>query len=101
MEDVDPMFLPQRTYKLKPTWTTQMVVWIGFLAEVLEMVTALSLVFMLISFLTQFCESLLYFHKDGNGDGLRVQVITVIVLISSGWTWRSNLSYSTSLPQEV
>jgi len=51
MEDVDRMFLPQRTYKLKPTWTTEMIMWIGFLAEVLEMVTALSLVFMLISFL--------------------------------------------------
>jgi len=50
MEDVDHMFLPQRPYKLKPTWTTEMIVWIGFLAEVLEMVTALSLVFMLISF---------------------------------------------------
>jgi len=51
MEDVDRMFLPQRTYKLKPTWTIEMIVWIGFLSEVLEMVTALSLVFILISFL--------------------------------------------------
>jgi len=51
MEDVDRMFLPQRTYKLKPTWATEMTAWIGFLFEVLEMVTALSLVFMLISFL--------------------------------------------------
>jgi len=45
MEDVDRMFLPQRTYKLKPTWTTERIRWIGFLAKVLEMVTALSLVF--------------------------------------------------------
>jgi len=51
MEDVDRMFLPQRTYKLKPTWTTEIIAWIGFLLEVLEMVTALSLVFMLISLL--------------------------------------------------
>jgi len=51
MEGVERMFLPQGTYKLKPTWTTEMIVWIGFLAEVLEMVMALSLVFMLISFL--------------------------------------------------
>jgi len=51
MEDVDRMFIPQRTYKLKPTWTTEMIVWIGFLSEGLEMVTALSLVFMLISFI--------------------------------------------------
>jgi len=51
MEYVDRMFLPQRTYKLKPTWTTGMTVWISFLSEVFEMVTALSLVFMLISFL--------------------------------------------------
>jgi len=51
MEDVDRMFLPERTYKLKPTWTIEMILWIGFLAEVLEMVTVLSLVFMLISFL--------------------------------------------------
>jgi len=51
MENVDRMFVPQRTYKLKPTWTIEMIVWIGFLAEVLEKVTALSLVFMLISFL--------------------------------------------------
>ena len=50
MEDVDRMFIPERTYKLKPTWSTEMTVWIGF-SEVLEMVTALSLVFMLISFL--------------------------------------------------
>jgi len=100
MEDVDRMFLPQRTYKLKPTWTTEMIVWIGFLAEVLEMITALSLVFMLISFLIKFCKSLLYFHKEGNGGGLRFQVIRVIVLISSGWTWLSSLSYSASLPEE-
>jgi len=51
MEGVDRMFLSQRTYKLKPTWTTEMILSIGFLAEVLEMVTALSLVFMWISFL--------------------------------------------------
>jgi len=63
MEDIDAMFLPQRTYKVKPTWTTGMTVWIGFLSDVLEMVTGLSLVFMLISFLTWFCESLLYFIR--------------------------------------
>jgi len=51
MEDVDRMFLPQRTYKLKPTWATEMRLWICFLSEVLEMVAALSLVFMLISLL--------------------------------------------------
>jgi len=51
MEDVDRMFLPQRTYTLKPTWATEITVWIGLLSEGLEMVTALSLVFMLISFL--------------------------------------------------
>jgi len=51
MEDVDRMFIPQRTYKLKPTWTTAMIAEIGFLAEVLQMVMALSLLFMLISFL--------------------------------------------------
>ena len=34
MEDVDRMFFPQRTYKLKPTWTIERIVWIGFLAEV-------------------------------------------------------------------
>jgi len=51
MEDVDRMFLPQRTYKLKPKWSIEKIVWIGFLSEVLEMVTVLSLVFMLISFL--------------------------------------------------
>jgi hypothetical protein len=34
MEDVDRMFLPHRTYKLKPTWTIERIVWIGFLAEV-------------------------------------------------------------------
>jgi len=45
------MFIPQRNYKLKPTWTIEMIVWIGLLAEVLEMITALSVVFMLISFL--------------------------------------------------
>jgi len=79
MEDVNCMFLPQRTYKLKPTWATEMTVWIGFLSEVLETVTALSLVFKLISFLIEFCESLLYFHNEGNGVGLRFQVIRVIV----------------------
>jgi len=51
MEDVDRMFLPQRTYKLKPICIIGMTGWIGFLSDVLEMVTALSLVFMLISFL--------------------------------------------------
>jgi len=51
MEDVDRMFLPQRTYKVKPTWTTGMTVWIGFLSEVLEIVPTVSLVFILISFL--------------------------------------------------
>jgi len=51
MEDVDSVFLPQRTYKLKPTWTTGMTAWIGFLSEVWKIVTALALVFMLISFL--------------------------------------------------
>ena len=45
------MFLPQKTYKLKPTWTIGITMWIGIIAEVLEIVTALSLVFMLISFL--------------------------------------------------
>ena len=48
MEDVDRKFLPQRTYKLKPTCATEMTLWIGFLSEVFEMVAALSLVFMLI-----------------------------------------------------
>ena len=51
MEDVDRIFLPQRAYKVKPTWATERTLWIGFLSEVLETVTALSLVFMLISFL--------------------------------------------------
>jgi len=70
MKDVDRMFLPQRTYKLKPTWTIEMTMWIGFLAEALEIITAHSLVFKLILFLIRFCESLLYFHKEGNGFGL-------------------------------
>jgi len=51
MADVDSMFFPQRTYKLKPTWTTGMTVGIVLLSEVLEMLTALSLGFMLISYL--------------------------------------------------
>ena len=34
MEDVDRIFLPYRTYKLKPTWTIERIVWIGFLAKV-------------------------------------------------------------------
>jgi len=79
MEDVDRMFLPQTIYKLKPTWTTRMTTWIGFLWEVLEMVTALSLVFILISLLICFCESLLYFFKEANGVGLRFRVIRLIV----------------------
>jgi len=48
MDDVDRMFLPQRTYKLKPTWIIGMTVWFGFLSEVLEKVTAHSFVFILI-----------------------------------------------------
>ena len=32
--------------------------------------------------------------------GLGFEVIRVIVWISSGWTWLSNLSYSASLPEE-
>jgi len=79
MEDVDSMFLPQRTYKLKPTSVTERTPWIGFLSQVLEMVMALSLVFMLISFLIPFCKTLLYFHKEGNGVGLRFQVLMIIV----------------------
>jgi len=50
MEDVDRIFIPQRTYKLKPTWTIGMTAWIGFIAQVLKIVIALSLLFILISF---------------------------------------------------
>jgi len=50
MEDVDRIFIPQRTYKLKPTWTIEMTTWIGFIAQVLKIVIALSLLFILISF---------------------------------------------------
>jgi len=34
MQDADRMFLPQRTYKLRPTWATEITVSIGFQSEV-------------------------------------------------------------------
>ena len=46
-----PRSVTNTTYKLKPTWTTGTTAWIGFLLEILEMVTPPSLVLMLISFL--------------------------------------------------